>query len=342
MFLCAKTASAATAALGFGGYLLRLIGADLVLMPWLAVGAVVMFTLLVLGGIRRSSWMNILIVTITLTVLGAFVLFGLPTAIEGGAENLTPILPGNESGGLQAFLYATALMFVAYTGYGRIATLGEEVKEPRRTIPKAIVVTLIVTAILYILVAIVAIGSFGADRFADAPGAQATPLQLAARAMDRPWLAGLVAVGAVTAMLGVLLNLIIGLSRVVLAMGRQGDLPPLFARLSRDGTAPAAAVMLVGAIVAGLALIGSVETTWAFSAFTVLIYYAITNLAALQLPREQRLFPTWVAVAGLAACLFLAFWVPVAIWALGLGLIAIGLLFKALAPRLWKHRQEQK
>ena len=342
MFLCAKTASAATAALGFGGYLLRLIGADLVLMPWLAVGAVVMFTLLVLGGIRRSSWMNILIVTITLTVLGAFVLFGLPTAIEGGAENLTPILPGNESGGLQAFLYATALMFVAYTGYGRIATLGEEVKEPRRTIPKAIVVTLIVTAILYILVAIVAIGSFGADRFADAPGAQATPLQLAARAMDRPWLAGLVAVGAVTAMLGVLLNLIIGLSRVVLAMGRRGDLPPLFARLSRDGTAPAAAVMLVGAIVAGLALIGSVETTWAFSAFTVLIYYAITNLAALQLPREQRLFPTWVAVAGLAACLFLAFWVPVAIWALGLGLIAIGLLFKALAPRLWKHRQEQK
>lgn len=336
MFLCAKTASAATAALGFGGYLLRLIGADLVLMPWLAVGAVVLFTLLVLGGIRRSSWMNILIVTITLTALGAFVLFGLPTAIEGGAENLTPILPGNKPGGLQAFLYATALMFVAYTGYGRIATLGEEVKEPRRTIPKAIIVTLIVTAILYILVAVVAIGSFGADRFADAPGAQATPLQLAARAMDRPWLAGLVAVGAVTAMLGVLLNLIIGLSRVVLAMGRQGDLPPLFARLSRDGTAPAAAVILVGAIVAGLALIGSVETTWAFSAFTVLIYYAITNLAALRLPREQRLFPTWVAVAGLAACLFLAFWVPVAIWALGLGLIAIGLLFKAFAPRLWK------
>lgn len=336
MFLCAKTASAATAALGFGGYLLRLIGADLVLMPWLAVGAVVLFTLFVLGGIRRSSWMNILIVTITLTALGAFVLFGLPTAIEGGAENLTPILPGNEPGGLQAFLYATALMFVAYTGYGRIATLGEEVKEPRRTIPKAIIVTLIVTAILYILVAVVAIGSFGADRFANAPGAQATPLELAARAMDRPWLAGLVAVGAVTAMLGVLLNLIIGLSRVMLAMGRQGDLPPVFARLSRDGTAPTAAVILVGAIVAGLALIGSVETTWAFSAFTVLIYYAITNLAALRLPREQRLFPTWVAVAGLAACLFLAFWVPVAIWALGLGLIAIGLLFKALAPRLWK------
>lgn len=336
MFLCAKTASAATAALGFGGYLLRLLGADLALMPWLAVGAVALFTILVLSGIRRSSLLNILIVSITLLALGSFVLLGLPTALAGGATNLSPILPASETGGVEAFLYATALMFVAYTGYARIATLGEEVKEPKRTIPRAIIVTLFVTAILYILVALVAIGSVGADRFANAPGAQATPLELAARAMDLPLLAGLVAVGAVTAMLGVLLNLIIGLSRVVLAMGRHGDLPPLFARLSREGAAPAVAVIAVGIVVACLASIGSVETTWAFSAFTVLIYYAITNLAALRLPREQRLFPVWVAGAGLAACLFLAFWVPVSIWAVGLGLIVAGLAFKALAPRLWK------
>ena len=118
-------------------------------------------------------------------------------------------------------------------------------------------------------------------------------------------------------------------------MGRQGDLPPLFARLSRDGTAPAAAVIAVGIVIAALASIGSVETTWAFSAFTVLIYYAITNLAALRLPREQRLYPAWVAVAGLAACLFLAFWVPVEIWGAGLALIVVGLTWKGLAPRLW-------
>ncbi len=337
MFLCAKTASAATAALGFGGYLLRLLGADLRLMPWVAVTAVALFTVLVLTGIRRSSWMNIFIVSITMLALASFILFGIPTAFERGANNLTPILPAPETGELQAFLYATALMFVAYTGYARIATLGEEVREPKRTIPRAIIVTLIVTAVLYILVALVAIGSVGAERFANAPGAQATPLELAARAMDAPLLAGLVAVGAITAMLGVLLNLIIGLSRVVLAMGRQGDLPPLFARLSNEGTAPAAAVIAVGILIAGLASIGSVETTWAFSAFTVLIYYAITNLAALRLPREQRLYPAWVAVIGLAACLFLAFWVPVAIWGLGLGLIVAGLAFKALAPRLWNN-----
>ena len=153
--------------------------------------------------------------------------------------------------------------------------------------------------------------------------------------MEAPILATVIAIGAVTAMLGVLLNLILGLSRVVLAMGRHGDLPPIFARLSREGAVPAAAVVAVGIVLAAVASIGSIETTWAFSAFTVLIYYAITNLAALRLPREQRLYPAWVSFAGLAACTLLAFWVPLAIWAVGLGLILVGLAWKALTPRLW-------
>ena len=337
MFLCAKTASAATAALGFSAYLLRLVSGDLRLMPLLAIGAVVLFTLLVLGGIRRSSWMNTAIVSVTLLALASFIVLGLPGAAVDGGSNLVPLLPSNGTGSTHSFLYATALMFVAYTGYGRIATLGEEVIEPERTIPRAIIVTLGLTAALYISVSIVAIGSVGAERFAAAAGGQATPLELAARAFEGPRLATLVSIGAVAAMLGVLLNLILGLSRVVLAMGRQGDLPPLFARLSEQGMAPRAAVIAVGLAIAALASIGSVETTWAFSAFTVLIYYAITNLAALRLPREQRLYPTWVAVAGLAACLFLAFWVPLTIWVIGLGLILLGLAWKAFAPRLWTN-----
>lgn len=335
MFLCAKTASAATAALGFGGYLLRLFGADFILMPWLGVGATLVFTILVLGGIRRSSWMNVGIVSITLLALGSFILLGLPNATDGGDFNLKPLLPSAETGGARGFLYAIALMFVAYTGYARIATLGEEVADPRTTIPRAIIFTVILTGVLYILVASVAIGSVGADRFAHAPDAQATPLEFAARAMGSPMLAKLVAVGAVTAMLGVLLNLILGLSRVALAMGRNGDLPPVFARLNKSGTAPAAAVIAVGVVVAMLASIGSVETTWAFSAFSVLVYYAITNLAALRLPLEQRLYPPWIAIVGFAACLFLAFWVPGRIWAAGLAVILMGLFWKILAPRLW-------
>jgi basic amino acid/polyamine antiporter, APA family len=336
VFLCAKTASAATAALGFAAYFLRLIGSELNILPIVAVGAVALFTILVLGGIRRSSGANIAIVSITLLALGSFVAFGAPTALAEGAGNLDPFFTASGSALFESFFYATALMFVAFTGYARIATLGEEVADPRRTIPRAIIVTLIVTAFLYIAVAVVAIASVGADSFAN-PGAQATPLERVARAIGSPLLALMVAIGAITAMLGVLLNLILGLSRVLLAMGRQGDMPPVFGRVSSDGTAPGAAVVLVGILVGALAAFGSIETAWAFAAFTVLIYYAITNLAALRLPDEQRLYPKWVAATGLAACLFLAFWVPVPIWGAGLGLILLGLVWKSFAPRLWRQ-----
>ena len=336
VFLCAKTASAATAALGFSGYFLQLIGGSLQAMPLLAVGAVAAFTLLVLTGIRRSSWANIAIVMVTLSALGAFVLFGMLSALDDGAANLMPFFTTSGGSLGSAFLYATALMFVAFTGYARIATLGEEVVEPRKTIPRAIIVTLIVTTLLYVSVAFVALASVRAERFATTAGAQAAPLEIAARAMDAPLLAYGIAIGAITAMLGVLLNLVLGLSRVLLAMGRQGDMPPIFGRVSNDGMAPAAAVVAVGVAVAALAGLGSIETAWAFSAFTVLIYYAITNLAALRLPEDQRLYPRWIATVGLAACLFLAFWVPMRIWVSGLGLIAIGLLWKRITPALWK------
>lgn len=335
MFLCAKSASAATAALGFSAYFLSLVGSDLERMPLVAIAAVAVFTLLVLTGVKRSSWANAVIVSVTLFALASFILFGAPSALARGDENLSPFFAYSKDGATPAFLYATALMFVAFTGYARIATLGEEVAEPRKTIPRAIAATLIATALLYVLVAVVAIASVGPDRFADTSAAQTTPLELAARAMDARALARLVAVGAITAMLGVLLSLILGLSRVLLAMGRQGDMPPLFGRIAGDGTAPAAAVLAVGVLVSALAAFGSIETAWAFSAFTVLIYYAITNLAALRLPSEQRLYPRWIPATGLAACLFLAFWVPMPIWAAGVAIILFGLLWKRFAPSLW-------
>lgn len=160
--------------------------------------------------------------------------------------------------------------------------------------------------------------------------------------MGYPLLSKLVAVAAITSMLGVLLNLMTGLSRVVLAMGRQGDMPPILGQVSAQGTAPAAAVVLVGLLIAALACTGSIEIAWSFSAFTILIYYAITNLAALQLPSEQRLYPRWVAVCGLAASLLLAFFVPVPIWAAGVGLILAGLLWKRDVPPLWSRDSETR
>lgn len=340
MFLLAKSASAATAALGFAGYSLNIFHiTDRNLLVGTAFAAVVVLTLVVLSGIRRSNLTNLAIVSITLLALVAFVIGGLPVAVNAGSANLLPFFQPEQSatgwgGALSAFLHASALMFVAYTGYGRIATMGEEVRNPRRTIPQAIVVTMIVTMVLYVSVAAVGIGAVGADVLSGATAEGAAPLEVAARQFPLPGISQLVAIGAITAMLGVLLNLLLGLSRVLLAMGRRGDMPYALARIDRAGTTPYLAVIVVGMIIGALTLFGNVRITWSFSAFTVLIYYAITNLAALNLPAAQRLYPRWIAWTGLVACLFLAFWVEMGIWLLGLGLIIIGLVWHQVAQRI--------
>lgn len=328
MFLLAKTASASTAALGFASYLLNatgLTGRGL-LIPT-ALAAVVVLTLVVLSGIRRSNVANIVIVSITLLSLAFFIVSGLPAA---DIDNLTPFFKGS----MATVLHASALMFVAYTGYGRIATMGEEAREPRKTIPRAMIVTMVITMLLYMAVATVAVGTVGAEVLTSATQAHAGPLEVAVRSFGIPGGAEILAVGAITAMLGVLLNLILGLSRVLLAMGRRRDMPRILAGLNQSGTTPALAVLVVGIAIAGLVLIGDVNTTWSFSAFTVLIYYAVTNLAALRLPAHERLYPKWLAWVGLAACIFLAFWVEQQIWQVGLALIFSGLIWHTAAQRL--------
>ena len=116
-------------------------------------------------------------------------------------------------------------------------------------------------------------------------------------------------------------------------MSRRGDMPRGLARLDGEHASPRRAVVIVGVIIGALALTGSVKTTWSFSAFTVLIYYALTNLAALRLPADARLYSQWVPACGLVSCLGLAFWVEPGIWLAGLGLIAIGLLWHVVARR---------
>jgi APA family basic amino acid/polyamine antiporter len=336
-FLCAKSASAATAALGFAGYLLHLLGIEAgVSLTAVAVGGVVVLTAVVATGMRRSNVTNIAVVSVTLVALMALVVAGAVPLVEAGTEHLRPFFDAPGEGAWsdgRGLLYATALMFVAYTGYGRVATLAEEVEDPSRTIPRAIIATLVVTALLYVAVATVSVGTVGSDALARATDGRAAPLEVVARRLAVPGLPTLVAVGAVTAMLGVTLNLILGLSRVMLAMGRRKDLPRATARLDADGTTPWVAVLVSGALIAGLAATGDVETTWSFSAFTVLVYYAITNLAALQLDEEQRLFSRFFPWAGLVGCLFLAFWVRPAVWLTGLGLIAAGLSWYVFRQR---------
>jgi APA family basic amino acid/polyamine antiporter len=331
MFLVAKSASAATAALGFGGYVLTALDVQGQLPRVLLGLAVVAFlTAIVAGGMGRSNRTNAIIVSLTLLALLAFVAAGTPDAVARGGGNFVPFFP-SDSDGMRGLLHATALMFVAYTGYGRIATLGEEIRDPARSIPRAIVATLVVTMLLYVAVVAVSVGVAGASGLAEATRTAAAPLEVVARGFTVPGIGWLVALAAVTAMTGVLLNLLLGLSRVMLAMGRRGDLPVWVARVDPAHASPRRAVLVTGLLIGGLVLLGDVKTTWSFSAFTVLVYYALTNLAALRLPQEHRRFPRGIALLGLLSCVGLAFWVEPRFWIVGLGVIALGLIWHLVA-----------
>ncbi|MCP4066831.1 MAG: amino acid permease [Phycisphaeraceae bacterium] len=338
MFLCAKSASAATAALGFASHLFHasVIRNEQWVMP-VAIAAVGSIVIVVAMGIRRANLVNAIIVSLTIGGLLAFIVAGFSWMSGPNGESIGPVVDGVKSFSVArdgvGLLEATALMFVAYTGYGRIATLGEEVRTPRTTIPRAIGITLVVSATLYLLVAVVAIGLRGTDGLAAVTAATAAPLEVAATMLETPWVRWVVAIAAVTAMLGVLLNLVLGLSRVAFAMGRRGDLPSGVARVRESTGTPIVAVILVGVIITGLVTLGSVRTTWAFSAFTVLVYYGITNLAALRLAPEDRFLPRAFAWFGLAGCGFLAFWVDWRIWTIGLGVILVGLVWRSVFRR---------
>jgi APA family basic amino acid/polyamine antiporter len=303
-FVVAKTASAATAALGFAGYALTLAGDRLgssgdhrILQIAIAAGVIAVLAVIVAGGMKRSHRMNTIIVATTLVSLAVYVIATLPH-VSLVNLSLGRLHPGD-------LVHATALVFVAYTGYGRIATLGEEVRDPTRTIPRAMVITLAITAALYIVVTATAVGAVGAPVLAEATRTTSAPLEASAPASLRP----LIAIGAATAMLGVILNLLLGISRVLLAMARRKDLPSALAAV--DGSSPRRAVIVTGLAMLALALIGSVKTTWTVSAFTVLIYYSVMNICALRQPAAERRFPRLVPAAGLAMCVSLAAWIAV-------------------------------
>lgn len=325
VFVAAKTASSAAAAMGFAGYLVKAFGMDPRYSTAVALAGVALLTLFVSLGIRRSNQLNTVVVSVTILALVAFCVVGVNTLL--GDESAT-VSEAATPFDFTALLNASAVMFVAFTGYGRVATLGEEVREPRRVIPRAIVGTLAVSAVLYIAVALVATSLAGPVRYASLVNETAAPLEMIAMEVQPGWLPVLMAVGAITAMLGVLLNLLLGVSRVVLSMGRRGDLPRVFSKLDTSTGSPVPAVLLTAVITALLVLLDDLSLTWSFSAFTVLLYYAINNLAALKIPKDKKLFPAWIAIAGLVICLSLAWWVEWQAVVAGLVLVGVGVVWR--------------
>jgi APA family basic amino acid/polyamine antiporter len=345
-FLWAKSASAATAALGVASYALELTGATGgrfagATVP-LALLLVVALTTLSALGIRRSNRVNAVVVSVSIFSLLLFMLVGLPGAISQWGTRI-PLygIDWNTFQGGRKFFEATALIFVSYAGYGRIATLGEEMAEPRKTIPRALLLALGVAFVLYAGVVVTAVGQVGPMDYAELASRTGAPLEQIAVRMGHPWLAKILGVGGVAALMGVLINLVLGLSRVAFAMGRRGDLPRVFARVESVHRAPFAATLFSGVLIALMVIPGNIEITWSFSAFTVLVYYALTNAAALRLPKDRLLYPRFLSALGLIGCLSLAFWVDWYIWTVGLVILIAGVFWRVSWRRYaWRKHQE--
>ncbi|MFF9474637.1 APC family permease [Streptomyces roseolus] len=309
-FVVGKTASCAAMALTVGAYL------------WpdqahaVAVAAVVALTAVNYGGVQKSALLARVIAAGVLAVLAAVV-----TASFAGAPDGRFGLDGEVTAG--GVLQAAGLLFFAFAGYARIATLGEEVRDPARTIPRAVPLALGIALGVYALVAVGVLLVLGPLALADS----AAPLADAVRAAGSSWLVPVVTVGAAVAALGSLLSLILGVSRTTLAMARDGYLPAGLAAVHPRFRVPHRAELAVGAVVAVAAATADVRGAIGFSSFGVLVYYGIANASAWTLGRRDR----FLAVLGLAGCAALAGALPLGSVLAGSGVLAAGVVAYAVS-----------
>ncbi|TDT80385.1 amino acid/polyamine/organocation transporter (APC superfamily) [Arthrobacter sp. AG258] len=321
-FVTGKTASCAAMAMTFGSYV-----APGYAVP-VAVAAVVALTGINLLGITRTAQLT----RILLCVVVATLVFVAVAAVLGPHPAADAAGPG--SGGPAGVLPAAGLMFFAFAGYARIATLGEEVKDPSRTIPRAILAALASAFTIYLLLALLLQAHLG-GRLA----AAGTPLLDAVLASQLAAGAPLVQVGAAAACLGTLLALITGVGRTTLAMAREGDLPRPLARVGGAHTVPFVAELAVAAVVILLLLTTDVMTVVGFSSFGVLVYYAVANASAYTLASHPGYAPRWLNAAGFLGCVVLAFTLPPAPVSTMAAVLAAGTAGRWLVLRF---RQQQR
>ncbi len=328
MFLIAKSASAAAAALGFAHYLLRALDQSESLTVVVAIVLVLLLTAVTFLGMKPANRLNTLIVIVTVSSLIAYV--ALLTVEQGSSILVTTFRQSFDLPSIGALLECTAIVFVAFTGYGRIATLGEEVRSPESVIPRAILITVIASIMLYLAVSLVTIGMNG---FKLSPDSGQALLTEVAMLSAQPGLVWIMTVGAMTAMIAVLLNLLLGLSRVMLAMGRRGHLPKALGRVDQQGQTPITAVPLTGLLILALVWIGDFGLAWRLSAFTVLVYYALTNLAAIRLKQRVSHWQRLLQVLGLLSCVVLSVALDLQSILTGLMMIAAALIAHRVSAR---------
>lgn len=318
-FVIGKTASCAAMALTFAAYAAPPGGERPV-----AVAAVVTLAAVNYRGITRTARLTRIIVTVVLAALVVVVLAGL----VGDDPQWSQVLRAD--GGRADWygvLQSAGLLFFAFAGYARIATLGEEVRDPERTIPRAILLALGLTVVVYAVVAVTVLAVLGAEGTAATP----TPLAALVDASGWGWASPVVRVGAAAAALGALLALIAGVGRTSLAMAREGDLPGWLAAVHPRHQVPHHAEIALAAVVCVLVLTVDLRGAIGFSSFGVLLYYLVANAAAFTQGPDRRRFPRGLQVLGAVGCVVLVVTLPVASIAVGVGVLAVG-----VAYRLWR------
>jgi len=323
-FVIGKTASCAAMALTFATHVIP--------GPWwaqrlLAVAGVLGLAALNCRGVTRTVALTRVLVVCTLLALTVIVV-GIASGIASGIADAAPLggWAALGTGGVYGVLQAAGLLFFAFAGYARIATMGEEVRDPRRTIPRAIPLALGITVLVYALVGGAALLAAGPDRLAGA----AAPLTEAVHASGAGALAPVVRVGAALASLGALLALIAGVGRTGLAMARQRDLPRWLAAVHPRYRVPHHAETALAVVVSVLVLTADLRSVIGFSSFGVLVYYLIANLSAASQPAEQRRWPRPLNLLGCVGCVTLAATLPPESVVTGLLMFAIGLVGRLL------------
>jgi basic amino acid/polyamine antiporter, APA family len=328
MWMLSNIFSGAAVALGFGYYLTALVPA---LNPNIVAAVVcVAFTALNYLGIQHSAKLNNILVVAKLLILGFFVAFGLLYVKAGNFQPFTPLSSG--------VLYGAFYIFFAYGGFARVAVVAEEIKDAKRVVPRAIVLSLIISTLFYIAVGLVAVGLVGASVLAGS----GHPLALAMSVTGNDAAVLLVSLGGIISTASVLLTSILGVSRLGFAMSRRGDLPQSLSHLHPRYGTPSISVIGAGAIMTGLALFIDLSNVVAVSTFAMLFYYGVGNLSAMKLPKEDRRYPIYVSALGLLSCfvflVFALFLSPQA-WVAGLVGLGVGAAYFLALKRRKKRKQ---
>ena len=328
LWIFAQIVAGVAISIGFASYFAALF--PILPVKVIAVIAALALTGLNLIGIKQSSTVNNVLVVVKVAILALFITFGL---LNMHSQNFT----GSSPNGIYGVLQGAGFIFFAYLGFGRIAALGEEVKQPQRTIPLAILLALGISVVIYILTAVTATGLVDYQTLAGS----GSPIAVAAQATGNLTLVAAVSIGALVATTSVLLTNLIGLSRVSFSMARNGQLPKTVAKVSPRFGTPYVAILATGALMVILTVFLDLKQSAAITSFALLLTHVTVNLSAIILRRKKPnlakfkvpLYPL-IPVLGVCSCIILMFSLPVEAWIVSAVVVVISVgLYKIVVAR---------